>query len=1640
MRYIVLILIFFVYGLTKADGPSIFDVNYSNYPTVEAQIYFESNNELINDININDVSILENEIDVNLVDIILPNSENLLDSISVIFSIDISIDMQDKIPWIKNSITESLLRLHSFPVAISSFNRNNYLNQDFTYDRSKISKALDFLNPFGGSNLGSAFFDDFSGSISLSNRAKHKPYIFLILDKFTPIDYNLLENQLQMTDATLIIFNMTKNIPDELQSIVESTQGRVYNNIQNENILTSRLYSNLLHISNYDAVKIKYKSTVCDFLRKTDVVYKSDTNSYFSKINSELLPSLVYENGKTYSNTNLIVGTKSFFTIPVFTESDDIVIDSIIVESQNFVLEKFFESSFIFKNNRDTTIIAITPSENKYYLTEVYIYYNSCVVDTLFLSIGDDEEVQNSSNLTLIYPQGQEIFLRGQNIDIKWRGSLPEDLMTIEYSNNNGQKWNVITESATKFNYKWTIPDFLSNLYRIRLSKPSKKDILQGVIYLEHNHNKELVSHVISHDSKQIVAIYNDASISLWDIQNESILRILKNPNPGDKIISPLWNPVSKLFIAGVKNNNGTNIIIWDIDNQDNVFALGGLNSEPVGIFWNRFGDRVIAIGSDGKVYNWSLSNPNSPQIYETQITNVSNAAFNQLQNIISFSTRTGLHNLDNGNNVLLNSINFTEDILDYSWSDEINRLILTTKESGIFFFRFAFEGQDKIIRADEKLNTETSYDFCKWLNHPNFLLGSKNSNLIEVRNFDSVLFSFNGHKENLNFISTKNKLVSSSAKNNTILVWNIDSYPFLPKNLESINSGIWSVIDYDIKFNEVNIPDICEGFQEIISLSNYFQNKSLITIQIDSIIIDNPNIEVVYEESLLLKDELLDIKLIINPLDKGFYTPFIEIYSGSNVFKEKINFNVIDKGYQTVVDEYDFGAQFSGRAVNRQIATLINTSNEDLAIFTPELVFGEGFKIISPKSDVLLERGDTLKLIIEYKASDIGYFNGLIKIENSNMCSPHYINLLAKTIFPNIVFEDTLNFGIQKCENQIEKHFKIYNYSEEAIRINEIQIQDNNSFSISQINLPIDIDANDSVTINLNFNGEKFGTYDSQLLLKLLDLNIEYSINLLAIKDSSNFQFNKSNIDFGRVGINSQSEGSFIFYNNSFSELVWDIPIINDYIIIDRVEPEITAPGDSSIVFIEFMGYPNDTIINTSVILFNYCDREIKVNYFVEVREGRAILSYQNEVNLGVFDCFEEESFIIEVQNIGNINLNIENFSFKVDNPDEFVFESFDSEIQNTLRPSETGFINCRYSPKKIGNITAFLEILSNAENSEEKKNFIKIDLIQHKPNIELNNNSIIFEGIGENQSSTKKVMIKNTGTNIQFFTFLNSANYLVDYINPNPVNPNESAEVSITFKGGKSGLEYNEFILLLNQCLDEITINLAADIINDNFITIWPGSISGNTGEFVSLPIFFENTKGIDMSIPDTIFTKLVFNSTLMIPRDEKLNKNTIDSNGNRIIELAIPLRDNQLLGLYEFRLSLGDTSHSEISLHETNHLRADYFIVDNRKSSIQINNICETEVPRFINNKGLSFLKIGPSVANDIINIEFGVITDSNIEIDIYDMEGKLIEKLVNDNFNSGVYTYNYDINQLSTGNYIVRMKTKSQEFIQKITVVR
>ncbi|MFN8358312.1 MAG: choice-of-anchor D domain-containing protein [Candidatus Kapaibacterium sp.] len=73
-----------------------------------------------------------------------------------------------------------------------------------------------------------------------------------------------------------------------------------------------------------------------------------------------------------------------------------------------------------------------------------------------------------ASQITITYPNGNEILTAKDTVTVRWRGVAADAYVRLEYSDDSGSSWHVITDEAVGLEHVWTVPKIESDKCLLR--------------------------------------------------------------------------------------------------------------------------------------------------------------------------------------------------------------------------------------------------------------------------------------------------------------------------------------------------------------------------------------------------------------------------------------------------------------------------------------------------------------------------------------------------------------------------------------------------------------------------------------------------------------------------------------------------------------------------------------------------------------------------------------------------------------------------------------------------------------------------------------------------------------------------------------------------------------------------------------------------------------------------------------------------------------------------------------------------------------------------------------------------------------------------------------------------------------------
>ena len=85
-------------------------------------------------------------------------------------------------------------------------------------------------------------------------------------------------------------------------------------------------------------------------------------------------------------------------------------------------------------------------------------------------------------------------------------------------------------------------------------------------------------------------------------------------------------------------------------------------------------------------------------------------------------------------------------------------------------------------------------------------------------------------------------------------------------------------------------------------------------------------------------------------------------------------------------------------------------------------------------------------------------------------------------------------------------------------------------------------------------------------------------------------------------------------------------------------------------------------------------------------------------------------------------------------------------------------------------------------------------------------------------------------------------------------------------------------------------------------------------------------------------------------------------------------------------------------------------------------------------------ISIVSAYPNPFNPLTSIDFSVDRDMSVDVSIYDINGRLMERLVKDDFSRGIYTVSWDASTYPSGLYFANIRSKHSSISKKLVLMK
>jgi WD40 repeat protein len=612
--------------------------------------------------------------------------------------------------------------------AVTSFDGSNYLNQDFTTDRTALRKAISPLTPLGGTDYDAAFIKSMAGGLLVSKYGKYQKVIVFLTDGLGAGTESTIIDEANKQNCIIYCVTLGMPAPAILKNISAKTGGQTFENITSEKE-AEIVYRKILQLSQGALpCEVEWMSDISCVVgdRTVDLTWQElHAQSLYTPPVSALASLVITPAYVSFGRRILSSQTDTIITLTA--QNSDFTITGIRRTYGNAdftVLSPAFPLT-IPKNTSTTLTLRFTPGDSAMKYASFEILTDLCPA---YVSAGGGyPSIELATpTLKLTKPNGGERYVVGSDTTITWEGIAKSDTVELEYSIDNGSTWQPITTTASNGQYIWkNIPKPTSQECKVRVQQiVSTGDTTfgaPGTMQLDlSGHTDSVIAVRWSPDGTKVATASNDRTARIWSTITGASLLTLSGHNDvitsidwhpdGSKIATSsndktvrIWSTLTGKLLHTLSGHayavhtvrwspDGTMLATTSLDNTARIWSsatganlsiLQGHTDDVLALDWSPDGTKIVTAGEDNTIRIWSVTNGTNLQIvtgHTTYVTavewspdgsKIASASIDKTAQIWSATTGTSLHTLS-GHTDYVNAVH---------WSADGTKLVTASKD-----------------------------------------------------------------------------------------------------------------------------------------------------------------------------------------------------------------------------------------------------------------------------------------------------------------------------------------------------------------------------------------------------------------------------------------------------------------------------------------------------------------------------------------------------------------------------------------------------------------------------------------------------------------------------------------------------------------------------------------------------------------------------------------------------------------------------------------------------------------------------------------------------------------------------------------------------------------------------------------------
>ncbi|MBL0174191.1 MAG: SUMF1/EgtB/PvdO family nonheme iron enzyme [Ignavibacteria bacterium] len=485
----------FTMHILPAQSLSVFNVDASAFPKVKAQFYaFDAAGNRIAVNAPGDVLVMEDGLARTVTRVSCPPTAPPR-PISSVLTIDASGSMSGDGILVAKAAAKAwinALQLGASECAITTFNQRAYLNKDFIGSPARRQELLDAvaaLRADGGTDYDNALLHPPAGSLEVSKRALPIRKIIVFLSdgqpNTVPVQDAIVAEALRQGVAVYaVIFGM--RAPRELKEICSRSGGQCFENVKTEADAVA-VYLRILHTAQGGSpCELEWTSDGCGHSPALVVslpsIGASETRTY--TVPTGALPQIVCTPSRSLHFGNVAFPSRPTLTLQLTAQGNSARVDSVKSSDARFRITDYGGTAPPFTigaGQSRTLTVEFAPPDSAYAFCVFTLVGDACAGNTLYAEGGYLGKIASHAKITVMRPNGGEMFVAGSDELLTWEGVMPEEKVKLEYRTSVLTPWRSITDTATGLRYLWRVPATPSDSCLLRASAQTRPSFAGGM-------------------------------------------------------------------------------------------------------------------------------------------------------------------------------------------------------------------------------------------------------------------------------------------------------------------------------------------------------------------------------------------------------------------------------------------------------------------------------------------------------------------------------------------------------------------------------------------------------------------------------------------------------------------------------------------------------------------------------------------------------------------------------------------------------------------------------------------------------------------------------------------------------------------------------------------------------------------------------------------------------------------------------------------------------------------------------------------------------------------------------------------------------------------------------------------------------